>query len=437
LTNPLNKADAELPSSSAAARARDAFTYLSLLVFPTSITVLPVVHGVIILVLLLFGLSLYFSAKGKSWRLTREERQFYFAICFMVLVAILVTPFSSFGEMADKNLGKFILLLMAIPVYYYFRASRISSSALWYGLVLGACVSFAAGVYDLTFGDYRLGYVGRASGATHPIIFGDLSLLIGALSMAGMGWYKRQGSWRAVLPILGLCMGILASILSASRGGWVAIPVLVVILVWVSRAHISRRLQSLGVAVVLGVLVAGYLIPQTGMQQKIESTMENTLAYMYSDVNDDHRTTSIGSRFEMWQAAWQIFLQHPLKGVGWGGYRQHAQLLVDQGLRNPVAADWPHPHNQFLSAMASGGIPGTVAICLFFYLPARIFFRVLRSPDRSDEARGMALAGLLLMVVFAIFNLSESFLERSRTVAFFIFYLAVFMAGIREDKQLD
>jgi len=355
----------------------------------------------------------------------------------MVLVVMLVTPFSSIAEMADKNVGKFIFLLMAVPAYYYFRANRISSSALWFGLVLGAGVAAAAGIYDLVFDDFREGYTGRASGATHPIIFGDLALLIGALSMAGMGWFYNRSRWQIVLPLMAMCLGILSSILSASRGGWVAIPVFVAILVWASSKHISRKLQLLGVSALLVILFAGYLIPQTGMRQKIQSTIENVHAYTQSEVTDSRRATSIGSRFEMWQASWQIFLQHPLKGVGWGGYQHNAQLLVDQGLRNQAAAEYPHPHNQFLSAMVSGGIPGAVAIGLLFYLPARIFVRVMRSPDRSDGARRIALAGLLLMVVFAVFNLSESFLERSRTVAFFIFYLAIFMAGIREDKQLD
>jgi O-antigen ligase len=252
-----------------------------------------------------------------------------------------------------------------------------------------------------------------------------------------MGWFYSRSRWQVVLPLAAMCLGILASILSASRGGWVAIPVFAAVLIWASREQISRKLQVLGVGALLAILVAGYLIPQTGMRQKIQMTVENIQDYAESEVNDSRRATSIGSRFEMWQASWQIFLQHPLKGVGWGGYRQHAQLLVDEGLRNPSAASYPHPHNQFLSAMVNGGIVGIIAVVLLFYLPARIFFRAFQSPGQSDEVRRMALAGLLLMVVFAIFNLSESFLERSRTVAFFIFYLAIFMAGIREDKQLD
>lgn len=437
MTNPLYSADTDLPSSSAVARVREIFTYISLLLFPTSITVLPVVHGVIFLVLIMFAISLFLSARGRLWKITRDERQFYFAICFMVLVAMLVTPFSSIAEMADKNLGKFIFLLMVLPAYYYFRAGRIPSSALWYGLVLGACISAVTAVYDMAFDNYRVGYTGRASGATHPIIFGDLALLVGALSMVGMGWFHARSRWQVFLPLLALCLGILASILSASRGGWVAIPVFAAILIWASREHISRKLQMLGIGILLVILITGYLVPQTGMRQKIHTTIENVKGYAQSEVNDSRRATSIGSRFEMWQASWEIFLQHPLKGVGWGGYQQHAQLLVDQGLRNPIAADFTHPHNQFLSALVSGGVLGIVATLLLFYLPARIFVRVLCMPGRSDEARRMALAGLLLMVVFAIFNLSESFLERTRTVAFFIFYLAVFMAGVREDKQLD
>ena len=354
----------------------------------------------------------------------------------MVFVAFLVTSFSGFDATAVKKLGKFVLLLMVIPVYLFFRHSSFPRAAFWYGLVLGACVAATVGVWEITFDIYKPGYDGRAKGATHPIIFGDLALLMGVMSLAGTQWFRSRARWQIILPILALCMGILASILSQARGGWVAIPVFVVILLWASRRHVSTWLQFTGVGVLLAVLLAGYLIPQTGMKNKIETTAENISAYLNSPVNDNRRATSIGSRFEMWQASWQIFLQHPIKGVGWGNYREHAQRLVDQGLRHPVAAGWPHPHNQFFSAMVSGGILGLLAVILLFVLPAVIFIRVMHAPDRSVEARRMALAGLLLMVLFAVFNLSESFLERSRTVAFFVFYLAILMAEVHRDRSL-
>lgn len=409
--------------------------FLALLLFPVSITVLPLLHGIIMVLLVATALLQYFLVGGRGSVLCREEKLFFFSICFMVATVLLVSALAGLDQMSVKKIGKFLFLLMAIPVYFLFRHRPVPVSALWYGLVLGACISALVGIYEVVFDVYKAGYVGRAKGETHPIIFGDLALLMGVMSIAGLGWFQARSRWQILLPVLALVSGILASVLSLSRGGWVAIPFFVIVIVWASRDYVSRKLQLYGVGLLLMILALVYVIPQTGMQNKIQMTVENIQAYTHSEVSDTRRATSIGSRFEMWQASWQIFQEHPFLGVGWGNYQQYAQALVAQGVRNPAAGDWEHPHNQFLSALVGGGILAGIAIALLFFLPLKLFVVAFKSLGAGAEIRRFALAGVLLMIMFAIFNLSESFLERSRTVAFFIFYLAVFMAGILENRE--
>ena len=433
----LNTNDLALAKSSVTYRVMSLMSVAYLVLFPLSSTVLPTVSGAIVVLIVLSSISLYlFPFKGVR-HINHEERLFYFSVSFLVIVAALATAISGMEYMGLKKLGKFVYLLMVIPVYFYFRTVRIKPGWLWYGLIIGAMVSAVVGIYEVSYDVYKPGYLGRAKGATHPIIFGDLSLMIGAMSLAGWGWFKSQGRWLVLLPVVAVMAGLLASVLSQSRGGWVAVPFLASVFVWVSINHISRVKIFTSAIVLLVSIFIVYQVPQTGMKERLAVTTSNIQKYIDADIKSTAGGTSVTSRFEMWQASWSIFLKNPLVGVGWGHYQKNAQKLVDSGERNWTAAGWSHPHNQFISAMVSGGVFALIAILLLFFIPAQIFYKVCKSPDRSVEARRMALAGLLLMVGFAVFNLSESFLERSRTLTFFIFYLAVFMAGIRDTSIND
>lgn len=251
------------------------------------------------------------------------------------------------------------------------------------------------------------------------------------MSLAGWGWFRERGYWQIILPITAVFAGVLASILSQSRGGWVAIPFMTIILLWASSVHISKIKMFLGVSAIVALIFVAYNVPQTGLKLRTDITISNIQTYMDADKKPSAGGTSITSRFEMWHASWDIFLENPFIGVGWGNYQKKAEELVVKGERNQSAASWNHPHNQFVSAMVSGGVFALIAMIFLFFIPARIFYKACKSSERSSDARRVALAGLLLMVGFAIFNFSESFLERSRTISFFIFYLSVLMAGIR------
>ena len=417
------------------AKAASIINTIALVVMPISITSLSTMHGLVLLVLVALGLMMMRSCLSGRYVLNRDERRVLLAVVFMIATAVFVTALSGFDDQAAKKIAKFILLIFIVPLYTWFRASRPSAAALWYGLMIGALASLAVGIYDVAFDVYKPGYFGRAKGATHPIIFGDLALLMGMMCVAGVGWFRDRARWQIVLPMLALVAGVIASVLSLSRGGWVAIPFFLMLVIWASSKRMSARAQVLGVAAVSAILCAAYLIPQTGMQDKLEDTFNNINTYLASDLQDPRRATSIGARFEMWQASWQIFVEHPFVGVGWGKYQHYAQKLVDEGLRNPTAAQWVHPHNQFLSALVSGGVLAGLAIVLLFLIPLLVFLRHFRSASSSEDIRRYALAGILLLTVFAIFNLSESFLERSRTVVFFIFYLAIYLASIRAESD--
>lgn len=409
-----------------------------LILFPISITVFPFAHGLINLLLSILGLYLFVKFRSEMDGFLIMEKLFLVGIVGLFLTATFIVMIKGINEEALKQLGKFLYLLFAFPVFLFFRHVGVNQSAFWYGLAIGAVGSGLVAIWDVVFEVFLAGYPGRAHGATHPIIFGDLSLLLGAMALVGCSWFwQRLARWRAWLMVLAAVMGLLASVLSQARGGWVAIPVIVVCFLWFYYKRVAIWKLAAGSLSFIVLLIGLYNVSQLGVADRLERSQSILQQYFNTGVSHSSHGTSIGSRLEMWQASWQIFLNNPLVGVGWGNFQSQAEMLVRQGIRNPSAAKWPHPHNQFLSSLASGGVVGFIATLAVFMVPIGIFAHVIRDLRQSDVTKRLALAGLVMVISFAIFNLSESFLERSRTLGFFVFYLGFFVAAVKKDSVRD
>jgi len=401
---------------------------IALIAFPSTVLATDVISGLVFFLVLLSGIYTLIARSDLIGPLTAQEKIFFVSVSVLFLSAVLT---SLFRQVELSRADRFINLLMAIPVFMLFKAVRVSEKYIWTGLVAGTLIAASVGLFQVYGGSLQP----RATGEVHPIIFGDLALMMGVMSLAGFDWFKRQHQALVLIPLLSLVAGLAASVLSLSRGGWVALPLVTFVFIAYLMRYLSWKKLVLVFLLVMLAISSIYLVPQTGVQQRVKVTVDNINGYMSSQsISDSVRSTSIGARFEMWQAAIDIFQQHPLLGSGWGEYNQKARELVERGLYNESIADFSHPHNQFLSALAKGGLLALLAMLLLFLLPAAIFLRCLQHAGEPERERA-ALAGMLLLVGFIGFSLSEAILERSRSVIFFSFYLAIFMALVLREKQ--
>jgi len=411
-------------TQSASPQFAHSFAAAIVFLFPALILVLRPADGLGLGLLALAGFGIAYQQRGNG-QATREEKLLYFAVGFFFLAALLVTLLGGIDSGGIKKLGKLARLLLVIPAYVFLRRAGVSLATLWYGLVVGAVV--AAGVALFEAWEKPPGF--RAKGITHPIIFGDIALIMGMMALAGLGWFKQRAQWQVVLPLLAVACGLLASLLSHALGGWVAIPFLGLVFIWYARARIPVWQRWSAVTLLVLAVAVAYFVLATGVQKTVDRTAANLNNYFQSEITSSARSTSVGTGLEMWQAAWHIYLDNPVIGVGWGHYKENAQTLVDAGVRNKSAAAWGHPHNQFFAAMANGGTLALVAIWLLFLIPAKLLFDVMRRQKDLDQQR-LALAGLLLIVAYMCFGFSEAIFERARPISFFAFYLAVIFAAI-------
>lgn len=139
-------------------------------------------------------------------------------------------------------------------------------------------------------------------------------------------------------------------------GVWIAYPVLLLVFVLVMLNKYPLRFRVMAVGGLLSLLALSLLHPV--VKQRVDMTQKNIQMYMAeTDVNNWKMRTSIGTRFQMWKAGWQIFLENPLTGVGLGGYDMAAREGKEEYGVGPSAFWFYHPHNQYISALSTRGLP--------------------------------------------------------------------------------
>ena len=389
----------------------------SLVAFPVTVITVDHVSSGILAILALGGLATLFV--GERRPLKAEERHLMLLAAGFVGVAVAAYLIAGRPETGISNLRRYARVLAIVPVYFLLLRARPQQRWLWTGLGLGAIACGLFAMWDAWVVPRPPGY--RVTGSTHFIIFGDLSLAMGFMAFAA--WLpRRTGPLRGWLAAAGafaaLGLGLVASLLSGTRGAWIAAPAMVLILFWYHWPSIAVRARVAMVVAVLGMTAMVYAVPQTGVQSRVNIAVTEVRCYL----EGERCFGASGGRLEMWKAAWRMFRENPVAGVGVGGYRSSARELAAQGEMLADAAVFDHPHSEYFSVLASRGLVGLALLLALFLVPAMRYFRAAALREGVGSRAG--LAGLLLVAGFAQFALTESVFERSRFVAFFVIYTA-------------
>jgi len=132
----------------------------------------------------------------------------------------------------------------------------------------------------------------------------------------------------------------------------------------------------------------------------------------------------VGWRLEYYYHTAEIIRDHPLMGVGTGGFVQAYRARVEQaGLDVP-----PHPHNQYLFIMAQVGIVG---LCLLLWL----FVQHWRSAALIEgDAYGLLAKGLV--VTIALGSLFQPMLNDHTEKLFFCWLSGLLYSGITPQPDM-
>ena len=383
------------------------FSFLSLLlVFRYAYVVLPLVAAGLALLCVLF----WIVNRESRWRLDREDGAFLLALLVFAAVWLGDVWRTGVWPVGEGKQGMWLPLwpVLAALVLVAWRQVAPRSDFWWWGVALGALLVGGIAAYEHWWlGRWRVG------NGINAIPFGNLSLLLGSLSLAGLVSLSSARNGLRLALGLATAGGLLASVLSGTRGGWVVFPVLALIVLLAFHATRPRwgrfRGSMVGlVAVLVAVLLAMSLMPGAPVKGRFTQGVANLQDYAGGDAG-----SSLGVRLEMWRAGWQLITLRP--GLGWGEGRLEAQrdLWVEEGRFHQGISRYDQLHSDLVDTFARRGVPGLLSLMALYGVPLWLFGRHWRRSG-DEQARALALCGVLVVVGFVGFGLSQSMLRDVR-----------------------
>jgi O-antigen ligase len=207
--------------------------------------------------------------------------------------------------------------------------------------------------------------------------------------VTGLLYHPNMLAWflNGLLPLLFLCgivntsprlrlfylvsfvLGVIALILSFSRGGWLAFVFSFLFIGWFLRKKLFRRYVRRGFVWILLLTIVSSIFIAPFLSKLVTRLTADDYGAAYS-------------RIPMAQTAFRIISKNTLKGVGLGNY----QPVVSDYDPNPSLDETgkPHPvHNIYLHIAAELGVPALLLLMWILFVFFKCGILALRSQDMT------------------------------------------------------
>lgn len=401
-------------------RPRVAIVLLVALVYLNLSTLLVRFHGMPSLLQVL-GLPLLAAAwvgqGGRGLAYTLVPGPLVWAMAAFVVALLLSTAVATEPSLADATVLEYaralaVALLAGALAWDRALVRRGAWALLVAGALLGAIglLQAATGFQEGFAGLGRIKYAQVYGSVFRPRIAGPVGdpnffaqMLIPAVAL-GAVLAGHEADRRLRLAALA-CAALAAAgiLLTYSRGGLLALAVVAAGAVLVNGVPVRR--VALGAA-----LLGALLLTQPSTLAQRLSTFREFLPGQSEEVVDPD--SSFAERKLLAAAAWGMFLDHPVLGVGAGNYTRHYEDFASRtGAQFRLyedANDRHYPHNLYLEVAAEAGLAGLTALAALVALAfwtlwrAAALARVLVDPVSLGVAGGLAV-GLAAYLVAAVF----------------------------------
>jgi len=223
--------------------------------------------------------------------------------------------------------------------------------------------------------------------SSHWMIFGGfLEQMIPLLAILGLQEKSLTRSTRVAFFVITV-LSLLALAFNATRGAWIGILVVFVLVVLL---QLKNNVKTAIVLSVFAALLIGLLGSIPAIQQRAASVTDITF----------HT-----ERILVWKGAWQMFLDHPIVGVGPGNFEK---IYLERYILPDAKERLGHAHNNFLHILAENGIIGFAGfMAMFGYFLIYLYKNGIRK--RDPLALAVLLASVALLVQgFSEFNYGDS-----------------------------
>lgn len=388
---------------------------LMLLIYPTlMLTVKGGMNGVFLFMLLLSIAVWIVRPAGMSAVKWQPEWRIYFVAMLAMSTAIFISQsyHQSYDGHPHDAASRYWL---AILVFLLLQRLRLNVfSVLQFAFPVAAMAGF---LLANNLGS-RLGI-----DTMDAIHFGNFELILGVLSLFSLDWFGRDRLPLRILKVLGFIAGLAASLASGSKGGWLAIPIFMVIFLYFKMGKFSLKMVATSLISIMLFIAIAYT-SSTTVHQRVRE-----LANEVAALNQGNYETSTGIRWQLYNAAADIFMHHPIFGVGPEGFALEMKPMMESGKITAQSAYYGsgEVHNDILSKAAGMGVFGLIAMLGIYVVPFRLFRQATKST--SVQVKQTGVLGIIFVSGFFVFGLTVEFLNLTMAAAFYSFTVAVLLAA--------
>lgn len=377
--------------------------------------------------LLTLWLALYgaWHAKGLAARVIRPSIEIGAFPIWLGLVTYTVFGVLT-GLLHAEKLSFFeayVPMLLAPLIANAVVVARPPAMLIWLGAASAAILAGLVASYQSLVLN-----VGRAGGAMNNVImFGDLSVVMAMIAACGLVFrgHGPASRWHTPYLALGVILGVYASLLSGTKGGWLSVLTLAVVLGWTLLRNRSLMVRALTVlSVLLAIVGLGALMPGHLVSDRIVEGVRSGYHWLNTGEVVDG---SVSIRFEMWRQALEMIALKP-----WGGWGTAGAIVeVDSRMTQILGSSgWPQVESDLLQAGINYGLPNVLSY-LAMYTGLIFGFWRIRSKQGSNPAWvALATAGLILPVLMLEFGLSVVVLGRNAFRHTFIVWSMLLLASL-------
>jgi O-antigen ligase len=276
---------------------------------------------------------------------------------------------------------------------------------------------------------------GFPTGRTNAIQWGNLVLLLGTmLAVQTVALHAQLRKRWSALSAVAVVLALNASVLSGSRGGWLALVLLLPLglyLLW--RLHRPALWPALlGGAGALALVAA---LNHAVLSERWEVMANEVRSYGSERVADN----SVGQRLEHWRFAWDAGMERPWLGWGMDGYLAVKAERVAAGQYQPAILEYIFVHNELLDMFVKAGIVGVLLLLLTYLVPLCMFWpsraRLAAYAGQPQEVRSQMLAlrvaGACIPLLYAGFGLTQVYFAHNSGIMPYLFLTMVTWAALQ------
>jgi O-antigen ligase len=258
-----------------------------------------------------------------------------------------------------------------------------------------------------------------AGGAGNAAVYAMMCLCLAIVAGLNINHPERRLRY---LAVAGVAAGLVAVVLSLTRGvAMAAPPALLLLLAYAPRAW---RFSTRFAIVILALVVAALYAPADLLQLRALETIHEVERVLAGGSSEN-----IGERLRLWAAGVKAIADSPIIGHGIQNRMLRVEeYLVGDGL--PIMG-FTHAHNAFISFMLDGGVLVLAGLLCMIAAPTYVAWSAAYGPN----SRKRVFLAAEVALIYSLCGLSQIMFKHDIMDSFFIFVAILIAVSVREQRD--